>query len=114
MTEDKDHINVTNDDGITSVIPPSSEHRVPKILLNDVLKQGIDKMNKMDILKQRERKKDRLTRTNAFFLQIHKMIDSAESHMESELELICKYIFQSLVSHFISFWIEMIIKYKHS
>ena len=45
-------------------------------------------MNELNIPKQRERKKDRLKRTNAFFLQIHEIVGSAEDNMEDELDQI--------------------------
>ena len=43
-------------------------------------------MNELNIPKQRERKKDRLKRTNAFFLQIHEILVNAEDNMEDELD----------------------------
>ena len=49
---------------------------------------GVDKMNELNIPKQRKRKKDRLRRTNAFFLQIHEIVGNAEDSMEDELDLI--------------------------
>ena len=45
----------------------SIEQCVPKMFLNNVFMLGVDKMNDPNILKQRERKKNTLKRTNTFF-----------------------------------------------
>ena len=45
----------------------STKWCVPKMALNNVFILEVDKMNELNIPKQRERKKDRLKRTNAFF-----------------------------------------------
>ena len=46
-----------------------TEQCVPKMALNNLFILGVDKMNELNIPKQRERKKDRLKRTNAFFFR---------------------------------------------
>ena len=63
----------------------STERCVPKMALNYIFELGVDKMNELNIPKQRERENDRLKRTNTFF-NFYELVGGAEDTIEDDLD----------------------------
>lgn len=88
VNEDDGNVSTIKEDTITPANSSISERCVSKISICNAFRLGVKKMTEMNIPKQRDRKKDRVKRTNKFVLHIYEIVGSVENNMDSELDLI--------------------------
>ena len=84
----EDNTNVLSNETEDNNIITRQYQSVPKLSLLNVFEEGRKKMIELNIPKQRERKKDRLKRTTAFFLEIHEIVTMSATSIETELDSI--------------------------
>lgn len=81
---------VDNTPGSNNSTLSSSRKSVSKLYLQNTFEEGRQKMIEINILKMRERKKDRKKVLEEFLIQIHDSITNSEASTEDELDNITK------------------------
>ena len=84
----EDNTNVLSNETDDNNTITRQSQSVPKLSLLNVFEEGRKKMIELNIPKQRERKKDRLKRTTAFFLEIHEIVTMNATSIQTELDSI--------------------------
>ena len=96
---DTEAVEVMNDDygyslpstGVTEETPIMSEiggGSVSELGLSDIFNQGHQKLVEMKIPAVRERKQNRILRSEAFFPKVHEIVTKAEQNANSELTVV--------------------------
>ena len=87
-TNNGDNINVIPMEKEDNIMVSKQSQLVPNLSLLNVFEEGRKKTVDLNIPNMRERKKDRLKRTSAFFLDINDIITNRDTSIDAELDSI--------------------------